>query len=170
MPLLRCRASRESNPILAIRVPILQRGTSLPPCCSIFTDSALICLPMVYYIAPTSFRRFGYHSRVILPVFAVVAYALACVYSSLLTPVIALWSHGRGLFRKVHPLAGQVRLVGCRCRRKPPSFGPCGPLRVPSHEPWGRLEPTPGRVRPTRFSLFNGPLALCHVLLTIIYF
>lgn len=60
------------------------------------------------------FRRFGYHSRVILPVFAVVAYALARVYSSLLTPVIAHWSRGRGLFRKVHPLAGQVRLVGCQ--------------------------------------------------------
>lgn len=116
------------------------------------------------------FRRFGYHSRVILPVFAVVAYALARVYSSLLTPVIAHWSRGRGLFRKVHPLAGQVRLVRCRCRRKPPSFGPCGPLRVPSNEPTSRLEPTYGRVRPTRFSLFNGPLALCHVLLTIIYF
>ena len=60
------------------------------------------------------FRRFGYHSRVILPAFAVVAYALARVYSSLLTPVIAHWSRGRGLFRKVHPLAGQVRLVGCQ--------------------------------------------------------
>ena len=61
------------------------------------------------------FRRFGYHLRVILRDFAVIAYALAHVCSSLLTPVIAHWSRGRGLFRKVHPLAGQVRLVGCQC-------------------------------------------------------
>lgn len=60
------------------------------------------------------FRRFGYHWRVILLVFAVIAYALARVYSPLLAPVITHWSRGRGLFRKVHPLAGQVRLVGCQ--------------------------------------------------------
>ena len=35
------------------------------------------------------FRRFGYHLRVILRDFAVIAYALARVCSSLLTPVIA---------------------------------------------------------------------------------
>ena len=65
------------------------------------------------------FRRFGYHSRVILHAFAVVAYALACVCSPLLTPVIARWSHGRGLCRKVHPQAGLVCLVGYQVRWEP---------------------------------------------------
>lgn len=116
------------------------------------------------------FRRFGYHWRIILRVFAVIAYALARVYSPLLAPVISHWSRGRGLFRKVHPLAGQVRLVGCQSTM--------GAFQTPGREADSGCLPRDGCVvgaspcprGPARYSLFNGPLALGHLPLIIIYF
>lgn len=116
------------------------------------------------------FRRFGYHWRVILRVFAVIAYALARVYSPLLAPVITHWSRGRGLFRKVHPLAGQVRLVGCQSTM--------GAFQTPGREADSGCLPGAGLgleahswPRGTgEVFVFNGPLALCQFFLTIIYF
>ena len=65
------------------------------------------------------FRRFGYHLRVILRVFTVIAYALARVCSSLLTPVIAHWSRGRGLFRKATHSRGKFVSSDARVRWEP---------------------------------------------------
>ena len=114
MPLSRCRASRESNPILCHPgAHICREGQVNLPAVLFYGLSFDMPTDGVLRSAH-QFRRFGYHWRIILRVFAVIAYALACVYSSLLTPGIARWSHGRGLFRKVHPLAGQVRLIGCQ--------------------------------------------------------
>ena len=110
----------------------LQRGTSQPPRSHIFYGLSFDMPTDGVLHSAHQFRRFGYHLRVILRDFAVIAYALARVCSSLLTPVIAHWSRGRGLFRKVHPLAGQVRLVGCHSTMGAPNSGPLGRLWVPS--------------------------------------
>lgn len=80
------------------------------PVLSLDTDAVSFTAP----VGPRTYFHSLTSTLCISRYIAVVVYALARVYRLLLTPVIAHWSRGRGLFRKVHPLAGQVRLVGCQ--------------------------------------------------------